>query len=134
MSQKNVEIVRAALHAFGEGGLDAAAEFWHPDIDWRAAEGAIDDAGEIQGTGAMRRYVHDWLDIFDDATIVPEELFDVGDDRVVAMLRVAGRAKLSGIETEFRYAVVYTVLAGKIVRGREYIEKAEALKAVGLEQ
>ena len=30
--------------------------------------------------------------------------------------------------------VVYTISDGKIVRGREYLERADALKAVGLEE
>src|SRR5437764_1007253 len=82
VSQENVEVVRDYLKVFTDEGLEAPAEFWHPDIDWRAAEGAIDDAGEIHGTEAMRRYAHDWLDTFDNVTFVPEELLDVGDDRV----------------------------------------------------
>jgi ketosteroid isomerase-like protein len=57
MSQENVEIVQASFEAWGRGGLDAAAEFWDPKIDWRAAEGAIDDAGPIRGVDAMRAYV-----------------------------------------------------------------------------
>jgi ketosteroid isomerase-like protein len=62
------------------------------------------------------------------------ELLDVGDDRDVAVLHVTGRAILSGIQTENRYAVVYTLRDGKIVRGREYANRAEALKAAGLEE
>jgi ketosteroid isomerase-like protein len=132
MSQGNVEIVRDSLKALADGGLDAAAEFWHPDIDWRAVEGALDDAGEIHGREAMRRYTQDWRDTFDNIAVTPEELLDVGDDRVVAVQHLTGRAKLSGIETELRYAVVYTFRDGKIVRGREYSDKAEALEAAEL--
>jgi uncharacterized protein len=132
MSEENVEIVRDSLRAFADGGLDAAAEFWHPEINWRAIEGALDDAGEIHGREAMRRYAQDWRDTFDNLAFTPEELLDVGDDRVVAVLHLTGRAKLSGIETELRYAVVYTLRDGKIGRGREYGDRQEALKAVGL--
>jgi ketosteroid isomerase-like protein len=46
----------------------------------------------------------------------------------------AGRAKGSGIETELRYAVVYTLRDGKIVRAREYIDRKQALEAVGLRE
>jgi len=133
MSQENAEVVRDSLRAATDGGVDAAVEFWHPDISWRAIEGAVDDAGEMNGTEALRRYVQDWLDTFDNVTIVPEELIDVGDDRVVAMQHITGRARLSGLETELRYAVVYTLREGKIIRGREYADRLEALKAVGLE-
>ena len=110
------------------------AEFWDPDIDWRAAEGAIDDVGEMHGPVAVRRYIQDWIDTFDDSSVVVEELRDVGDDRVLAIQRVKGRAKLSGIEIDIRYAAVSTVRDGKVVRGREYLSVDEALEAVGLSE
>ena len=95
-------------------------------------EGALDDVGEMHGTEAMRRYVQDWTDDFEGFMVVVEELLEIGDDRVVAVQQVMGRARLSGIQTQLRYAVLYTVRDGKIVRGREYKDKDEALKAVGL--
>ena len=133
MSQENVEIVRRALSAVANDGLEAMAEFLHPEINWRAQEGAPDDVGEMHGLEAARRYVEDWFETFDDFTTVPEELLDAGGDHVVGVLHVTGRAKLSGLPTELRYASVSTIRDGKIVRVREYATKAEALKAVGLE-
>jgi ketosteroid isomerase-like protein len=134
MSQENVELVRDSLKASADGDLDATAEFWDADINWRAIEGAPDDVGEMHGPERLRRYLGELLEIFDNVTIVPEELLDVGDDRVVAVLRLAGRAKLSGLETELRFAVVYTLRDGKIVRGREYIDREQALQAVALSE
>ena len=134
VSQENVEIVREAWKAYADRGLDAMAEFWDLDIDWRAAEGAIDDVGELHGAVAVRRYVQDWINIFDDNSVVVEELRDVGDDRVLSIQRLKGRAKLSGIETDVRYALVSTVRDGKVVRAREYLSVEDALKAVGLEE
>ncbi|HWG07897.1 MAG TPA: nuclear transport factor 2 family protein [Solirubrobacteraceae bacterium] len=133
MSQENVELVRRTWTAFAAGGLDALEEFWDEEIDWRAMEGAPDDVGEIRGRQAMRRYLQDWVDTFDGITTTPTELIDLGDDRVVALLHVTGRARLSGIETELRYAVVYTLRDGKVVRGREYGDRQEALEAAGVE-
>jgi ketosteroid isomerase-like protein len=132
MSQENVEVVRTAFQAFADRGLDAMAEFWDPDIVWRAAEGAIDDIGEMHGQVAVRRYMEDWIDTFDDYSVVVEELRDVGDDRVLSIQRVKGRAKLSGAEIELRYASVNTVRDGKAVRVREYLSVEDAFKAVGL--
>jgi ketosteroid isomerase-like protein len=132
MSEENVEIVRRSWQAFVDGGLDALTEHLDPEINWRAIEGAPDDVGEMHGKNAVRRYLQDWLDTFEGITSVPTELIDAGDDLVVAALHVTGRARLSGIETELRYAVVYTVRNGRIVRGREYADRDEALKAVGL--
>ena len=134
MSQENVEVVRRGFQAFADRGLDAMAEFWDPDIVWRAAEGAIDDVGEMHGLAAVRRYVQEGFDTFDDLSSVVEELRDVGDDRVVSIQRLKGQAKLSGIEIELRYAAVSTVRDGKVVRGREYLSVEGALEAVGLQE
>jgi ketosteroid isomerase-like protein len=134
MSRENVEVVRRTLQAFADGGLDAMAEFWDPDINWRAAEGAIDDVGEMHGRVAVRGYIQDWIDTFDDFSVVVEELRDVGDDRVLAIQRLKGRAKFSGTETDLRYAVVSTVRDGKVVWGREYLSVDDALEAVGLRE
>ena len=133
MSQENVEGVRAVFEAWERGGVDAVAEFWDPEFDWRAAEGALDDVGVMRGVDAMRAYMNDWLDNFDDVHFEAEELIDAGD-QVVAMQRVTARAKGSGVETELRYAVVNTIRDGKVVRGREYWTRAEALEAVGLSE
>ena len=129
-----MEIARRGFLGLERGDVDAAAEFWHPEISWRAIEGAPDDVGEMHGIEAARRYVEDWFDTFDDFRSEPEELIPVGDDQVVVVHISSGRAKLSGIETELRYASVATVRDGKIVRVREYATKGEALKAVGVEE
>jgi ketosteroid isomerase-like protein len=132
MSRENVEIVRSALTALADHGVDALAELLHPEINWRAMEGAPDDVGEMHGKEAARRYVEDWLETFDDFRTIPEELLDAGDDCVVGVLHVSGRAKISGISTELRYAALYTLRDGKIARVREYANRDEALEAVGL--
>jgi ketosteroid isomerase-like protein len=134
VSRENVELVRTAFQAFADRGFDAMAEFWDPNIVWRAAEGAIDDVGEMHGLAAVRRYVQEGFDTFDDVSLAVEELRDVGNDRVLSIQRLKGRAKLSGIEIELRYASVNTVRDGKVVRVREYLSVEDALKAVGLEE
>ena len=130
MSQENVEVVRAAMDAWPRG-LDALAEFWTDDIDHRAIEGALDDRGPMQGKEAVQDYLQDWLDMFDPLTAEPLELIDAGGDEVVAVVRFGGRAKLSGVETEITFAIVYAVRDGKIARGREYATREQALEAAG---
>jgi ketosteroid isomerase-like protein len=133
MSRENVEVVRACLRAFEEEGIGGAQRYWHPEIDWRAIEGAPDDIGVFHGREALRRYYADWYETFDDLRAELEETID-GGDQVITVQRVTGRARSSGVETELRYAVVYTVRDGKIVRGREYKTRDEALAAAGLRE
>jgi ketosteroid isomerase-like protein len=134
MSQENVGVVEAALNALARDGLDALAEYWTDDIDHRAVEGAVDDRGPIHGKDALRAYAQDWFDTFDDFSTEPVELIDAGAEKVIAALRASGRAKLSGVETDVTYAVIYTIRDGKIARGREYAERGEALQAAGLSE
>ena len=132
MSQENVESVGDAAAAFNRGDLNAWWEYWAEDIDYRAVEGAPDDHGPIQGKEAMREYVQDWLDTFDDFRFEPVEITDAGKDKVIAVIRISGRAKLSGVETDLTFAIHYTIRDGKIARGREYWTRDEALEAAGL--
>src|SRR5215207_11205931 len=115
MSRENVEIVRDAGVAFNRGDLDAWFEYWADD---RAVEGAPDDRGPMHGKEASRAYVQDWLDTFDRFTARPVELIDAGENQVVAVIRISGRAKLSGVETDLTYAAVYGIRDGRIARGR----------------
>jgi ketosteroid isomerase-like protein len=103
---------------------------WSPDIDHRAIEGAPDDVGPIIGRDAMRAYLADWYEMFPDLVVVPEEFIDAGPERVVVIWHVSGTARASGVPTELRVAIAYTIRGGKIVRGREYMTKDEAFAAI----
>jgi ketosteroid isomerase-like protein len=134
MSQENVAIVEAALKASARGGLDAWSDYWTDDIEHRAVEDALDDRGPMHGKAAVRAYLQDWLDMFDDFKVEPVELIDAGGDKVIAVLRNSGRAKLSGVETDLTCAIVWTIRDGRIARGREYWTRDEALEAAGLSE
>jgi ketosteroid isomerase-like protein len=134
MSKENVAVVEAALNAFARGGLDAAAEYWTDDIEHRSIPGAVDDRGPMHGKDAVRSFYQDWLDTFDEFWTEPVELIDAGGDHVVSVLRMGGRAKQSGIETNLTYALLNTIRDGKVARGREYATREEALEAAGLSE
>ena len=134
MSEENVEVVKVAYEAFARGGLDRYMEQFADDVDYRTVEGAIDDVGPIHGKDALRAWLQDWIDTFDEFFIEPVELIEAGEDTVVAVERYGGCAKLSRVETEQTQAVVLTLRDGKIVRGREYPNREEALEAAGLQE
>jgi ketosteroid isomerase-like protein len=134
MSQENVELVRRYYEAFGQGGLDRLQEFWADDLDHRPDTDGIDDTGPIRGKKAMRRHIQDWIDTFDEFSWEALELIDAGDDRVVVVERFAGRAKLSGVQTDQTSGVMLTLRDGKIARCREYGTRAEALEAAGVQE
>jgi ketosteroid isomerase-like protein len=131
MSRENVEVVLQHFQAFERGGLEAVATFWHPDIEWRAVEGAADDVGVMRGRDALRGYYEDWIDTFDQLRAEVDEVIFEADDRVAVSVRNAGRGRASGVLTEGRYYVACIVRDGQIVTGREYETRDEALEAWG---
>ncbi len=121
--------------AASEDPLDVWYEqIWAPDIDHRAIEGAPDDVGPIIGRDAMRAYLADWYEMFPDLTAAADEIVDAGPERVIVVWHLTGTAQASGVPTELRLAIVYTIRNGRIVRGREYMTKDEALAAEGVDQ
>jgi ketosteroid isomerase-like protein len=126
----NEKVVHDQFEAFQRGGVDAAAEYWHPEIEWRAVEGAIDDFGVLKGKDAMRGYYGDWAETIEDLGAgIEEVLYDSGE-HLAAALYTSGRGRGSSIPMRVRYCVVYTIRDGLIVRGREYETREQALEAV----
>ena len=74
------------------------------------------------------------MESFEDLQADAEEYVDVGDDRVFTWTRWTGRGRTSGVDADWHLAIVYTMREGRIVRAEEYFDRAEALKAVGLEK
>jgi len=134
MSQENVEVVKAAYEAFASERLDRWIEHFTDDVEWRPVEGGPDDFGPIHGKDALRAWLQDWIETFDEFWMEPLELIDAGEDKVVAVERYGGRARLSGVETDQTEAEVFTVRNGKIARGHEYATRDEALEAAGLRE
>ena len=132
MPSSNVDLIQNSYEAFARGGIDEYLAFIDPNVNWRAMEGAPDDVGEMDGREAVSRYLREWDDMFEGLFAEAEELIDAGPDRVVAVVHIGGRAKASGAEVDMRYAVLYTLRDGKIVRGREYVDRAQALEAAGV--
>ena len=142
MSQENVEIVRVITENFRagtsesdrEGMLTKIAELWDPEIELDASEiPVLDISGAYRGADAVRQVWREWLAAW-ETTPFDYELVDAGD-RVVQLLDLQVRGRSTGIDMPFgKFAFVYTVREGLIVRQKLYMDQSEALKAVGLEE
>ncbi len=68
-----------------------------------------------------------------DDRVEVEEALDGGDgETVVTVQRVRGQSSHTGLELDLRWAAVWTVRAGKVVRIQGYAGKRTALQAAGL--
>ena len=133
MSRENVELVRRLYRAYAEGGSSAALDFLHPEAEWHPPPYDPDSTPRV-GREAIRRYVDQWLEAWEDFRMEAESLLDAGD-RVVALIRITGRGRTSGAEfPELRAAHVITLRNSQIARVEVFDSQSEALEAVGLRE
>ena len=133
MSQENVEIVRAAYEAFERGDLPAVSQLHDPAIEWQTS--AEDpDAATHRGRVAVRRDIESYMETFPGLRADLEDCVEAPGGRVLATVRYTGRARASGIDMDWRQALVYTLRGGLIVRAEEYFDRAEAFEAAGLRE
>jgi ketosteroid isomerase-like protein len=79
------------------------------------------------------RGIKRWVEPFEHVTTRAERIIDAGD-QVVVIAAWRGRGKASGVDTEWRYAAVWTLRDGKVISMVSYRDPAEALEAVGLRE
>jgi ketosteroid isomerase-like protein len=130
MSQENVEIVRRSFDAFLRGDFDGAMQAFHTDIAYDLTRLSPD--GEVyEGHEGVRTGMRRWLGTWDDYAMEVVEYVDAGDS-VVIFFRESGRGKGSGVRIEQSVAGVWTLLDGEVVRVTPFLDRSEALEAVGL--
>jgi ketosteroid isomerase-like protein len=135
VSQENVELVRrlsevADAHGW-KAALDLIEQLCDEDFEW--IEDPSWPGGETRrGVAAVRALLADRTETF-EVDQQTEKLIDAGD-QVVAFSRWRGHGHASGAQTELHVATVTTLRAGRIARVRFYLDRNEALKAVGLER
>src|SRR5688572_15179195 len=99
MSQEDVETIRRATDAFNRGGVEAALEFFDPDIEWTTT-GIFLEPGTYRGHEGVRRYMGALATELEDLHNEPEEFIDVGE-QVVVPFRLSARGRQSGAPVEF---------------------------------
>jgi ketosteroid isomerase-like protein len=132
MAQENVEIVRRAVEAFNSDEPRQALSGFHPEIEFTSTANALDGTAYV-GLDGMRRYADDLEAVFEDWRSEDDRILDAGQQRVLWLHRIVGRAKTSGFPVDQSIGIVWTLRDGLIWRGRAYLSHAEALEAVGLE-
>ena len=130
MSRENVELVCTAYEAIARRDREALAailtDHLTPDFEFDAAL-----------TGATYRGVNALWELLDDIQdtvgYMPEvqQAVDL-NEHVLIVLRMSGRGSQSGVSVEQQGAVLFSFDGDKLVSGRSFASRAEALEAVGL--
>jgi ketosteroid isomerase-like protein len=108
---------------------------WTTDAEWRPAffGGGLVEGAVYRGHEGISEYLEQQAETWESAFADPVDIRDLGDHVLVEVpIKAVGRA--SGIPVEQITWAVFEVREGKIAAGHVYINKAEALEAVGLRE
>jgi len=134
MSQENVEAVHTAFDAWNRGDVQAALDHLHPDVEWEENPDVYPGLDRIyRGHDGFLKRQRDAFDMWEWFKAEPQETIDEGE-HVVVLLHLSAKGRHSGIEVEMSVHDCFTFRDGKVARHRLYAHRAEALKAVCLEE
>jgi ketosteroid isomerase-like protein len=132
---ENRDLVRS-IYADWERGDFSSADWADPEIEY-----VLPDDGPSPGTwrgvaglaDGFRRFVSAW----DDYRVLADEYRQLDDERILVLLRYAGRGKASGlelVETRARGAHLFHVRRGKVTKFIAYVDRERALADLGLKE
>ena len=130
MPGESATAVRTLYARWNAGDRGHLEEFCAPTIVLESPFSSV--AGEpYRGYAGMERWMRDCDEQFADWRVDLEDVREVGEN-VIAIGRVHGRGRASGIEVDVPFAQVAAFgNDGRITRARIYLDVGEALAAVG---
>ena len=135
MSQEKFELVRRLVDAFNARDGEAACAVLSNDAEWRPA---YTGGGELEGAvyrghEGFRRYLDDLAETWREMEGYIDELREVGE-HVLLLARIRFVARASGLKMTQPITGVFTFRDDKIATAHYYVERSEALEAVGLSE
>ncbi len=128
MSEENLELIRAGFAAHNNGDLDALTQVYDPDVVFETLL-----LGTHHGNEAIRLIYEENQKTLSGYAVDPIELIDAGDQVVaVAQVNGVGPASQIAMEDRDRFAFLFTIKNGRVVREQAFRNREEALEAAGL--
>src|SRR5947208_1755155 len=133
MSQENVEIVRGM---YRPGDPTGFFQLLDEDVELDVSRRPLvpDHPGLVRGKQAAIEFYRQYWGTWADYVVEPEKILKAGNDDVVVVQRERGQGKGSGVPFESRWALIYTLIDGKISRITHYGSEQSALEAAGLSE
>jgi uncharacterized protein len=128
VSQDNVELMRAGLAAFENGGVDALLDYIHPEFEVTTSPSLTVEPDTYRGHEGVRRYFDSFYEIMDEVHFVPEEFIAVGDV-VVIPVKLVARGRETGIEATQQIFMAWSARDGKAIGVEAFPTLEEAMEA-----
>jgi ketosteroid isomerase-like protein len=127
--ERPLDIVRACLEAWRAGDFERALSYYAADVVWQT--GGVDST-VFHGREGVARGAEEWIGAFTGYWLEADDLIEAGDC-VVLLFREGGAGKASGVQVEEEGALLFRVRGGLIVSAQGFTDRAEGLRAAGLE-
>jgi ketosteroid isomerase-like protein len=138
VSRENVELIRRLYDAVAARDGETVLSIYHPDVVWDHSNNTeiahLTGSTVYHGHDGLREWSRQYYEAWEDVTAQLEDVIDLGDDRVVAVLDYRGRGRVSGVEVFTHMAGIFTIRDGRVVRAEWYRDEPDALRAAGIER
>jgi ketosteroid isomerase-like protein len=131
VSQKNVEIMRSAYAALAEQGVEAVLAFTDPQFEATTPPSLASEPDTYRGHEGVLRYFGSFGGAMEGVYFEGQEFTSVGE-KVVVDTTMHARGRATGIETEQRAFLVWTLREGMVTGVETFAEQGQALDAAGL--
>ncbi|MGC2375268.1 MAG: nuclear transport factor 2 family protein [Solirubrobacteraceae bacterium] len=132
MPQENVRLVERAIAAINARDIESYRACCTEDVKLETPMAAV--GGVYEGIDGIRRFLTDVEEATPDFRMELDGVEEVDSKRVIAFLRNNSTGRASGIRMAWPQTNVYDLIDGKISHVRMFVDRQEALKAVGLEE
>ena len=118
--------IRSVYSAYNDRDWDALVALMDPEYEWDVVE----EIEAIRGPAAVIEYFERWLAPWEEFRVEADdvEIAPAGDRALIAV-RCWGKNRRSRVAIEERFFHVLTVRNGRLWRGREFMDEADARRA-----
>ncbi len=126
------DLLLLVYEGFNSGDMAAALELLDEDFEFREPA-AFPGALFYRGRDGFVKALRNAMSVFDQVDVAVEEVLQAGS-HVVVFVHISGVGQESGAPVEMRVAHVWTMDNGRAIRMQVYLDRDEALAAVGLRE
>ena len=123
----NAQLATEMVAAYQQGDEESLVSVVDPQIEIHGEAGLL-NSGTYHGLEGFQHWTAAWEDAWEDSRYEITQMSEVGDDLVVAAVRVTGTGKGSGVPMKAVYGWLWEFRNGKAVRFHTYVEHDTAIR------
>jgi hypothetical protein len=132
VSSANLDLVRSIIATWERGDF-SSTEWAHPEIEFVRVDGP--SPARWVGVAGLAEGTREWIGAWREIRIEADEYRELGEGRVLVLVRFSGRGRTSGMELgemQSKGAGVFDMRDDKVTRMVHYFDRERAFADLGL--